>query len=148
MRRRRGASPLELQQWGGIRRSRWTTARSIWWSTTFNEEAFVYRTMRAACEGEPLPAGAAEGEGKQPFRSRGEGGAASGDQSRIRSCAVARLSIRSITCKRLGSGARDTVEKLTVDWPTDASAPDRVAANQRITVRQADQRKTTKAPSG
>lgn len=116
-----------------------------------NEEAFVYRNNARSLRKENRYLQVLlEGEGTNRFAVGAKVALRSGDQTSHQELAPSRGFQSSVDyVLTFGLGARDTVEMLTVDWPDGrTSILTRVAANQRITVRQADAKKNDEGPDG
>jgi len=106
-----------------------------------NREAFVYRNnARALLEENRYLQVRLAGEGRNRFGVGARVTLRSGAETFFQELAPARGFQSSVDyVLTFGVGARDTIDSLTVEWPDGRrSVQTRVAANQRLTVRQAE----------
>lgn len=111
-----------------------------------NEEAFVYRNnARTLRKGNNYLQLRLEGEGENRFAIGAKVGLRNGAQALYQELEPSRGFQSSVDyVLTFGLGARDSVDTLLVQWPDGrTSVHTRVAANQRLTVRQSD---ATKVP--
>ncbi len=104
-----------------------------------NQEAFVYRNNAIAQTGNHFLQLKLEGEGPNRFAVGAKVTVRSGDSLFFQELGPSRGFQSSVDyVLTFGVGARDTLDAVVVEWPDRrVSRLERVAANQRVTVRQA-----------